>query len=173
MMLKIVGAILIVTSCGMGGIVYSNRYINRLDNLKSLSICIEMLRSEITYGHIPLPQASRSIAEKVRGPVADIFYDFSDELISRKGYTAHQAFKRAVDKNAGRLCINQEEMGLFRTLGNMMGTSDTANQEKSLNLLSKQLEVLIERAMSEKDKNVKIYRNLGLLGGIGLAILLI
>lgn len=173
MMLKIIGAVLIVISCGMGGIVYSNRYINRLDSLKSLSICIEMLRSEIAYGHIPLQQASRSIAKKVRGPVADIFSDFADQLKSKRGYTAHQAFKKAIDKNAGRLCINQEEMGLFMTLGNMMGTSDTENQEKSLNLLSKQLEVLIERAMSEMDKNVKMYRNLGLLGGIGLAILLI
>lgn len=173
MILKIAGAVLIVVSCGMGGILYSNRYIYRLDSLKSLSICIEMLRSEITYGHIPLAQAAGSIAQKVKGPVSDIFSDFSNLLTSKRGYTAHQAFDKAIDKNAARLYISKEEMDLFRTFGNMIGTSDTANQEKSLNLLSKQLEVLIDRSMIEKDKNVKMYRNLGLLGGLGLAILLL
>ncbi|MDI6602120.1 MAG: hypothetical protein QME46_10165 [Thermoanaerobacteraceae bacterium] len=173
MMLKIAGAILIVASCSMGGVLYSNKYIYRLDNLKSLSICIEMLRSEIVYSHMPLPEASRIIGEKVKGPIADIFSDFADVLRSRKGYTAHQALEVALKNNAAKLSINEEEMDLFRTLGTMIGTSDTINQEKSLNLLSKQLELLINKAIKERDKNVKMYRNLGLLSGLGLAILLI
>jgi stage III sporulation protein AB len=173
MILKLTGAALIVVSCGMTGILYSNKYINRLDSLKSLSVCIEMLRSEIVYGHIPLAQASKTIARRSSGPVADIFSDFSDLLASKQGYTASLAFEKAIDKNAARLCVNNEEMDVFKTLGKMIGISDTANQEKSLNLLSKQLDVLIDRSMTEKDKNVKMYRNLGLLGGLGLAILLL
>ncbi len=173
MIMKITGAILIIVSCGMGGMLYSNRYIYRLESLKSLSICIEMLRSEIVYGHTPLTQASKTIAEKISGPVADIFNDFSDLLAAKKGYTASQAFQRALDKNSAGLCVNVEEMNLFKTMGKMIGTSDTENQEKSLNLLSRQLEVLIDKSMTDRDKNVKMYRSLGLLGGLGLAILLL
>jgi Stage III sporulation protein AB (spore_III_AB). len=173
MIFKITGAILIVASCSMGGALYSNIYINRLENLKAFSICLEMLRSEIAYTHMTLSEASSIIGQKTDGPVADIFTEFACILNLKKGYTAHLAWEEALNKNLEWLDFNDEEIELIKTLGDVIGTSDTVNQEKSLTLLSKQLDMLVEKAAAEKDKNVKMYRNLGLLGGLGLAILLI
>lgn len=84
MIFKITGAILIVASCSMGGALYSNIYINRLENLKAFSICLEMLRSEIAYTHMTLSEASSIIGQKTDGPVADIFTEFACILNLKK-----------------------------------------------------------------------------------------
>ncbi|MFS8541749.1 MAG: stage III sporulation protein AB, partial [Tissierellales bacterium] len=71
------------------------------------------------------------------------------------------------------LNLKEEDIELFLSLGRLLGTSDRTDQEKNFKLILNQIEILINEAKLEKDKNEKMYKNLGILAGIAIVIILL
>lgn len=69
--------------------------------------------------------------------------------------------------------LEEEDVELFLSLGRLLGNSDRADQEKNFKLILNHIKILKEEAKLERDKNEKMYKNLGILAGVAIVIILL
>jgi len=171
--LKILGSILIVLSSSLIGYYFGNKYSARLENLLQLEQCIKILETEIVYGAVPLPEALNNVYLKGNKKVSYIFKQIRDNLLYNKDGDLLKSFEMVTSQLAEELNLKEEDIELFLSLGRLLGTSDRTDQEKNFKLILNQIEILKNEAKLEKDKNEKMYKNLGILAGIAIVIILL
>lgn len=171
--LKILGSILIVLSSSLIGFYFGNKYSARLENLLHLEQCIKILETEIVYGAVPLPEALNNVYLKGNKKVSYIFKQIRDNLLYNKDGDLLKSFEMVTSQLAEELNLKEEDIELFLSLGRLLGTSDRTDQEKNFKLILNQIEILKNEAKLEKDKNEKMYKNLGILAGIVIVIILL
>ena len=79
------------------------------------------------------------------------------------------AWKRSVSISAG---LTTEIKDMLLSLGDSLGTSDLAGQLMTLERAEHELEVIYEKALEQYRTKGKLYRCLGVLGGMSAALLL-
>ncbi len=173
LILKIILYLCIVLVCTVLGYLYSGIYVKRFENLVSLKGAIKILETEIVYGATPLPEALSNVYRKASPKVRDIFKDIENDLASNKRVLAFDSFLYVEEKMYSDYCFKKQEIEAFMDLGRVIGGSDRVDQEKNLTLILDQMDGFIDEARDERDKNEKMYRNLGVLSGLGIIIMLL
>lgn len=155
------------------GIVYlgrtlSNQYQTRVSNLKEMRGSLNMLQTKIKYTYMPLPDIFEEIASSCSLVVASIFSKAKEKM---KKVTAGQAWEEAVEeaKNTG---FNQEDNSTIKSLAKLLGKTDVEGQISEIELVQAFLETQIQKAEEECKKNQKLYKTLGIVGGLGMVIIL-
>ena len=69
--------------------------------------------------------------------------------------------------------MNNEDKGVIKNLGRMLGQTDLDGQLSEIELVSDFLDTQIQKAESERSKNEKMYRTLGIVVGLTIVIILI
>ncbi len=171
--LKISLSLLIVISTTYLGYVYSNSYVKRFENLICLKGALKILETEILYGSTPLPEALMNVYNKSNVKIRDIFKCINEDLITCKRELVISSFLNVKESMYRDYFLKKDEIESFMDLGRVIGSSDRCDQEKNFKLLFTQLDYFIEEARSERDKYEKMYRNLGVLTGLGIIIILL
>ena len=172
-MLKIVGCILILCcSAGLGaaGSLDLKRHCMELRILKQ---AVYMLRGEIKYAKAPLPEAFGSLGERLTSPCGEFFSNLEKELALRDGRSLSQVWQEEMKRSLGATCLGKEEKERLGQLGEGLGYLDLEMQLSTMELYLEQLEGDIARAQEEIQTKQKLYRSLGVAGGIFLVILLV
>ena len=172
-LLKILLLTVIFTLCTSIGFLHGRTYSERLDNLIYLEQCIKILETEIVYGSTPLPEALTNLYMKGNPKVSFIFKEIKTDLLSNKRGEIYLSFLSIKDLLYHKLHFKKEDVETFLSLGRVLGTSNRADQEKSLAITLNQISGLISEARNERNKNEKLYKTLGLITGIGIIIILI
>lgn len=89
----------------------------------------------------------------------------------RRGESFPVAWRSAVEKHPGAL--KSEEIRLLSSLADVLGATDLESQLTALDYTREQLRRCYAQACSDRDKHQKLYGTLGVLAGIGIAIILI
>lgn len=171
-MLKILGSALVVASGGICGLAVAGSYSRRPRELKSLSVALSMLESEIAYGINPLPEALERVAGRSDKNVALLLNRVARELGAKSGDTAREIWERALAAFYRNSSLTPGDLVILRGLGANLGMSDRQDQLKQLHLAREQLEHEIVLAEEEASKNVKLWSYLGFLGGLLAVIIL-
>lgn len=171
--LKILLSIVIIISTSYLGYVYSGSYVKRFENLICLKSSLKILETEILYGSTPLPEALMNVYKKSNEKIRDIFKYINEDLIVNKRELVISSFLNVRDKMYSDYFLKKDEIESFMDLGRVIGSSDKYDQEKNFHLLFSQFDYFIEEARAERDKYEKMYRNLGVLTGLGIIIILI
>lgn len=172
-LLKLASSILIFLSSSTIGYLYGKTYSSRLENLIYLEQCIKILETEIVYGATPLPVALSNVFRKGKSKVSYIFEEIKDDLLLNKREGVYHSFLSVEDKLYDNLHLIKEDVEIFLALGRVLGTSDRSDQQKNFTLILNQIAGQILEAKIEKNKNEKLYKSLGVIGGVGIIILLI
>ena len=98
----------------------------------------------------------------------NIFKNFCDNL---DGIDTSIIWKNAVDETAN--CLKNEDKEVLKMLGKMLGKTDKAGQINEIDIVSKFLDKQIEDSEEDKRKNEKLYKTLGIVCGLTLAIVLV
>lgn len=69
--------------------------------------------------------------------------------------------------------INNEDKEIIKMFGKLLGKTDIKGQIGQIELTSKLIEKQIEKAEIEKNKNLKVYKSMGIISGIGICIILV
>lgn len=170
---KFIGGFLIISSTTLIGFSYGGRYSNRLNNLIYMEQCLKILETEIVYGAIPLPEALSSVYHKGNKKVSIIFEDIKNHLLENKKGDVFESFAHVINSSKDKLNFRKEDIEIILSLGRVLGSSDREDQEKNFKLILTQINVLQREAKLEKDKNEKMYKNLGVLTGIAIVIILL
>lgn len=171
-MLKIIGAVLLVSACGIAGWTVSSSYARRPAELRSFISALQMLETEIIYAATPLPDALAGIAERIDTKVAPFFRQAAAGLQPERGFSAREAWNNALEQYCSRSTLERGDMQVLRNLGNNLGISDRNDQAKHLKLALEQLKMAQARAEEAAVKNVKLWNYMGLLGGLMLVLAL-
>ena len=172
-LIKLIGSLLIISSTTLIGFYYGRKYSSRLKNLIYMEQCIKILETEIVYGATPLPEALTNVYNKGNKSVSFVFEDIKNHLLGNKKGQIFDSFSHMVIPLKDRLNFKEEDIEVFLSLGRVVGSSDRQDQEKNFKLILNQIAVLEREAKLERDKNEKMFKNLGILTGLAIVIILI
>jgi stage III sporulation protein AB len=120
-----------------------------------------------------LPQAFQNIGIKLKKPVGTLFLNFSSILNQRQGLSALECWKSSLEKGREEFSLRVEQMELLARLGTAWGQGDRRGQERQIALIQELLRQALQRANEEWQKNDKLWKYLGCLGGITIVLFLL
>lgn len=170
--LKLLGSLIIIGSSALIGLEYSRKYTERLNNLIYIQNCIQMLETEIVYSSNQLPDALENIYIKGNARVSFLFKDIKEYLLDNKDKSLFESFKYNLERTKNKLSLQNDDIEVMLSLARVLGTSDINDQQKHFKTTIINLEINQNDAKEIRDKNGKMYRSLGALFGIALALIL-
>lgn len=173
MWLKIIGALFVIGACTIMGFQAAWRFAERPRQIRQLVSCLSALQSYIYYSSIPLSQALRLSADGVEGTVVHMFTRAAELLTADPALTPAGAFTIAKDEYSSKLTLADSEQELLVLFSSHLGMMNRDEQCKNLLLIQDQLEKTACEATAARDGNMKMYRYLGVCGGLAIVILLI
>lgn len=170
--MKLLGAVLLFFVCTMMGFWKARQYVKRSEELRQLRGSLSALETEITYGATPLHLACQQIGEREPGAVGRFFTHFAKQLSQSEGRATFECWQQALFDMKSELSLREQDRTILIRLGNKLGLSDKRDQLHHLRLAQTTLEAEEAHAIRERDKYEKMYRNLGVLAGALLVILM-
>lgn len=155
------------------GVLVANNFRERPRLLQSLSVAVEMLRTQIAYSLTPLPAAFRAVAGMSGGTVSGIFEEAARLMESGEGLTGSEAWNGSVDRFLPTLPLDADELVLVRDIGRPLGISDRTDQEKHLALAAENLRHQLARVQDSAGRSARLWFYLGISGGAILVLLLL
>jgi stage III sporulation protein AB len=170
MVLKWVGAILIVASCSGCGfaIAAGKRTEERL--LYQLDGALRFLEAELEFRLTPLPELCRMAAGETKGILRSVFLNLYRELIWQKQPDAGSCMYAAIQRSAE---MPARVRRLLVMLGNTLGRYDLSGQLQGIRSVRKRCEENLENVRKNREERLRSYQTLGVCAGAALAIILI
>ena len=172
-MLKAVGALLVVLSCGAMGYGKSLSYTKRQRELEEIQKMLYFLLGEITYRREALPEAMVRVADKIRPPLSDFLREVSRAAKEYQGERFSKIFSQKAEKYLKETSLMKTDLEEFIRLGEDLGYMDITMQENTINLYLEELKGEILKTEKEGPARKKMYQALGLMAGMVLAIMLV
>ncbi len=166
---KILGAVLVVCSCGGFGFSMAYQYRNEISALQQLLCALEFMRNELEYRLTPLPQLCRKTAEQVKGGLKAFFLRAAEEMESQISPNVQMCFLAAQHKSGD---IPKHSRDALHTLGQTLGTFDLNGQLRGLDSVYNLCNNKLGELERDRPQRVRNYQTLGLCAGAALAILL-
>lgn len=172
-LIKISFSIVVLISSSLLGILYGGIFSKRERNLRDLEYNIRLLESEIIASNSPLPIALENTYKKGKGDIKDIFLNIERDLLNNEREDMFKSFLSQENLLKKKYMLKKEDISIFLFLGKILGKTNKEDQEKNLKFIIKQIENIKDEANIEKNNNVKLYRTLGVLMGLGIIIIII
>lgn len=172
MLLKIIGSFLVVAASSIIGYMFSRDCGRRPQDLRTLQGLLQMFENEISFLSNILTDAFDKVARASKCEVAKIFRDTAVNLRENCNLSAAKAWENSIQKNIKATSLNQEDEEILISFGKLLGRSDLDGQVKNIRLTINQLNIQERKAEEGRKKNEAMYRNLGILGGLALVIIL-
>ncbi len=170
---SLMGAALIITSAYLFGCSIAATYKNRVRYLEEFLLTLEIFKAEINFGVALLPEVFQSIAQRVHGPVGQLFMQSAAYLEKKEGLNATECWHKALQDRQDEMELAGGQMELLNKMGLIWGRGDKKDQLKQVTLMQELLRQALLEAKNEQGKNEKVWRYLGLLGGLTIVILLL
>ncbi len=171
MLIKILGALIIILSLGFLGQKLANILLQQKQALKNAQQGLQALATAIDYSLVPLPQALAEAGNQAGGSVGECFYQTSKKLTSGLGLTAQEAWQETLIAEKNNLPLNQEDWEILQSCGVGLGLSHREDQLKRLALAKEKLAKRESEAAERAAKMGKIYKSMG--WGCGLIVALL
>lgn len=175
MLLKYLGAALILISSPGLGMYLAGQWKERLRLLEKLRQMIYFLKGEITYSHAPLAEALERVGRRGGGPLGDMFVRASERICTQEGESLQEIWSgetRTMAAGAKNLPLTRADLEQFNALGEHLGYLDVDMQERTLLLYLEQLDLSIEYLQAHRQEKCRLYTSLGVMGGIFLVIVM-
>ncbi|WP_334071689.1 MULTISPECIES: stage III sporulation protein SpoIIIAB [Paenibacillus] len=170
-MLKMLGAVLIITAATLAGWIQAKQYASRPNQIRKLILALRRLQTEVTYGFTPLPEALRRIGEQGGEPIRSIFRGAAESMNPDGNRTAQESLQDAVETGWKHTAMKAAEKDVLLQLSFTLGASDRSDQLGHLETAVRQLESEEAAAREEQARYEKMFKSLGLLCGAFIVIL--
>lgn len=172
-MLKVMGATLVIFACAALGYGKSAEISARLFLLREIEKMLLLLMGEITYRKEALPEAMLRVSGKIQEPLCSFLKETAKMAQKYQSERFAGIFRGNAEKYLKNSDLTQKDLEEFVQLGEYLGYLDTDMQKNTSQWYLQQLKTEIDTLIGEMPVKKKLYRNLGILSGIFLAILLL
>ena len=159
---------LVFLICFLLGNIISKRYTLRVKELKDFSNALNIIENKIKFTYEPLSeifiQTSRLLSENM----SNIFIKASGYM---KEFSSEDEWNKDVDDTSTYL--NKEDIENIKSFGKLIGKTDKEGQVSHIELTRSFIELQLEKARKEEEKNAKMYKTLGAIIGLAIVIILI
>ena len=169
--MKLVGAILIITSAAWVGFRTAYAVQAEVRRLHQLHGALEVMHCEISYKLTPVPELCELVSRTLSGVLSDFFIAVSKRLGMQEEISTRAAFDSVLAGCHGR--ISPEMTSLLEQLGDILGVYDTQEQLQALQALLEQLRHSLEQLQEGKAARCRSYQVMGVCAGCALVIILI
>ena len=168
-MLKLVGAVMIFGACALSGIRYGMRWRRRQEYYEQLEGWLTFLQLEISYSRSSMGELL--MRGKKEYPELSFLSDCERRMAQGASFSG--ALSAAVTAAAKEHPEYQRGLGIAGELASTLGTTDMADQQLVLQLAQHKLALLIDEAREDRKKYEKLYRSLGVLGGMMVVLVIL
>ena len=172
MLLRIAGALAVMLGCTGLGLYYSLKESFRISELLELKKALLILSSEIEYMRAPLHIACANIAKRTESTIGALFLQFSELLSAGEGETAYQLWATAMEGIKGKTFMADEDLSVVDGFGKTLGYLDKHMQQNAINYAVTYIEEKAAALQTQGDKNKRMYRSLGVIGGLLITVVL-
>ena len=170
MMIKWIGALLIVIGCGFFGF-YMGWNVNRdASLLRALVAFIDGLSSELSYRMSPLPDALRTTAQSQKSKLSSVFVALAEQLEQQISPNVACCMEHVLRQQRH---MPQNTLQQLHELGGLLGTYDLQGQQRGLAMAKENCIQILSQLEHDRPQRVRGYQTLGLCAGAALAILFI
>ena len=156
---------------GIGcGFAMSNELGRRKKMMEMILRMIILLRGEIRYGNKSLYDAFTGASGKLEGKYREFFILTAQKMKEKTGDSFGTIFRESAGKCLDLDCLSQEERDRFYSLGDQLGYLGLDMQLKQMDLMEKETEYAIKELRKDFCEKRKLYRSMGILGGIFVAV---
>jgi len=164
--LKIIVLILIFGVSSIMGMMIAKQYAKRVEELEDMKNALNILETKIRFSKEPLSVIFKDISKLSKNK--EIFEKINENM---KTMLAGKAWRQAIENTNTN--FKKDDLEILMSLGNMLGKTDSEGQVNQIEEIKKLLNIQIENANSEKQKNEKLYKTLGMTIGLAIVIILI
>ncbi len=168
MILKIIGAVMVLISASLAGLFYSGRDGFQAKDLAEMSKALSVLKAFI-FSKTPLDVAFKQISKRINQPLAAVFEQIGQRLSDRESLKS--AWKESFISSKD-VFFDNEDMDLILSFGTSLGETEAMLQTENIDNLIGYLEEKIKKLSQSRSKNQKLFLNLGVLGGFLIVIIL-
>jgi len=169
--IRVLGMVLTLAASAALGLYLSSLAKFRQQDLLEFKKALLILKSEIEYIAAPLPEAISNIASRTSNPVSKIFTHFAQSLRDNdEGETAYQLWIEAIQAHKKESFLKKGDWELIEGFGKTLGYLDKQMQIDSIKFTTDYLDSQVAELQAVGDKNQKMYRSLGVIGGILLLV---
>ena len=150
------------------GLLISRKYKDRVTELKEFRNSLNMLESKIKFTYEPLQEIFGQLYNCLDNNISLIFKKANDYM---KKMNTQDAWNKAIEES--KLNLNNEDINIIKNMGKLLGKTDVEGQVSEIALTSSFIDMQIEKAEKDKEKNEKLYKTLGTVIGLAIVIILI
>ena len=173
MLMRIIGAVIVIGASTIAGIYYGNLETYRVRDLLEIKKALSILRSQIEYARTPLPEAMQAISARVRNSVGKIFEMCAELLVYERNEKVAHIWAAAVEQHKDALFLTQEDVDQLRSFGAQLGDLDSDAQIMNISMLIDYINDRVAHLNESRDKNKKLCQSFGILGGALIVIIFI
>lgn len=164
--IKVINIIGIIFICAYIGIMKAKTYENRVIELNQFQNALVMFKSKIEFTYEPIKNIFEDISKVIYKDKQNIFGS-----VVKKDKDIYSSWCEAINELKNDLDIEDKE--IIMMLGKLLGKTDIKGQVNEISLTQNLVEKQLEKAEAEKNKNVKLYKTMGIVCGIGICIILL
>ena len=166
--IKVILFFLIFIACTYVGLIISNKYKNRVRDLKEFKSVLNIISTKIRYTYEPIKEIAKDISNMNKTNIGKIFEEFYTQLNEK---TITDAWNDSIEKTGNN--FSKEDKSIIKYLGKMLGKTDIEGQVSQIIQTNEFINIQIDKAEKERQKNEKLYRSLGIIIGFVIIIILI
>ena len=171
--LKIFLLVLIFITASLLGFLFANQYSKRIAELEDFYKALGLFETKIAYTYDELIDTFVYIAENLTTKIYRIFFITAEKLRENPSVSAGDSFRSVVEDEKIFLALKPNDIEVIKSLSVSLGQMDIDSQMKNIQLVKRLVEKELNTAYEEKKKNFKVYRSMGVMGGMVLMILLL
>lgn len=149
------------------GIAISKTYENRVIELKEFKSILNAIKTKIKFTYEPLAEIFKQIANKNESNIEKIFGQMANQITY---FQTREVWENCIQE--ADVSINQEDKDILKKLGKLLGQTDVEGQVSEIEVTENFLDMQIEKAEEDKQKNQKLYKTLGITIGLVFVIIL-
>ncbi len=170
MIVKIIGAILVLSACFWVGFSKASQHRRREQTLEQLIQALEYMKRELEYALLPLPELCRRAAKQCTGKISILFDRLAQELDKQLSADAACCMDAAL---LGIKGLPESTADRLRLLGRSLGRFDVTGQLSGLQGVAELCKRDLEGLYSGREERIRSYQTLALCAGAALVILFI
>lgn len=172
-LMKLVGTVLVITSCSAMGAGMAARLSERLALLKRIRVLVIHLKGEILYANVPLAEGFDRTGKRAGKAEGELFRRVSERLMKGSGESFFDIWKDEAHGFLETSPLTEREGEQLISFGEHLGYLDREMQERTILLYLEELEEEIEGISREIAQKRRLYTSAGIMAGLFLAVILV
>ena len=172
-MVRLIGVFVLLFSCIGAGMWLGRKEQLRMQQLGELIRSMEFLKGEISFARTTLPEAMAQLSKHVKPPFQALYSKLALELKQHPGTGFGEILYAMLEVEKKNWDLLSEDVEHFYQACCNLGYLDKEMQIHILERYIKEQEKNVEQLAKEVPQKMKLYRSLGVLGGVFLVIVLI